>query len=75
MKSQAFTFHRFDEGIQLDAEGLHMVMPEEAALRQARLLPEVDTVLDGFCGVGGMAIAWARAGKRVIAIRGLWRRL
>ncbi|KTC99813.1 methyltransferase domain-containing protein [Legionella erythra] len=61
-------FHRFDEGIQLDAEGLHTVMPEEAALAQARIIHAADCVLDGFCGVGGAAIALARLGKKVIAI-------
>lgn len=61
-------FQRFDEGIQLDAEGLHTVMPEEAALKLAAQLGHVETVLDGFCGVGGVAIALARTGKRVFAI-------
>lgn len=60
-------FSRFDEGIQIDAEGLHCVMPEAAALEQARLI-EGEAVLDGFAGVGGSAIAFARAGKRVMAV-------
>ncbi len=61
-------FHCFDKGIQIDAEGLHTVMPEQTALEQALLLPEAETILDGFCGVGGLAIAYARSGKRVIAV-------
>ncbi|KTD46627.1 23S rRNA (uracil-C(5))-methyltransferase RlmCD [Legionella rubrilucens] len=61
-------FHRFDEGIQFDAEGLHTVMPEQAALAQAQLFHGADCVLDGFCGVGGAAIALARLGKKVIAV-------
>jgi len=61
-------FTRFDDGILIDAEGLHTVMPEHAALAQALLIPEAKTVLDGFCGTGGMSIAHARMGKTVIAI-------
>lgn len=61
-------FGRFDEGILIDAEGLHTVMPEKAALAQALLLPGAKTILDGFCGIGGMSIAHARMGKNVIAI-------
>lgn len=60
-------FQRFDEGIQLDSEGLHTVMPEAAALMLADRL-EAEIVLDGFCGVGGISIALARQGKRVIAV-------
>ncbi|HAT1821766.1 TPA: methyltransferase [Legionella pneumophila] len=61
-------FHRFDEGIQTDSEGLHTVMPEEAALTQAKLFNNEKIVVDGFCGIGGSAIALARRGKKVIAI-------
>ena len=61
-------FHRFDEGIQTDSEGLHTVMPEGAALIQANLLHNANIVVDGFCGIGGSAIALARTGKQVFAI-------
>lgn len=61
-------FQRFDEGIMIDADGLHTVMPEQTALEQAALFPDAETIVDGFCGVGGMAIAHARTGKKVIAI-------
>jgi trimethylguanosine synthase len=60
-------FSRFDAGIQIDAEGLHTVMPEQAALVQAKWLPG-HVILDGFAGVGGCAIAYAKAGKQVIAV-------
>lgn len=60
-------FSRFDDGIQTDAEGLYSVMPEEPALLQAERLV-ANSVLDAFCGIGGNAIAFARRGKRVIAV-------
>jgi len=61
-------FHRFDEGIQTDAEGLHTVIPESVAIMQAELLSKANIVLDGFCGIGGSAIALARRGKRVFTV-------
>jgi trimethylguanosine synthase len=61
-------FSRFDEGIQLDAEGCHTVMPEESALALAARLSYKKTVIDGFCGVGGISIALARVGLNVFAI-------
>lgn len=60
-------FTRWDEGIQTDLEGLYSVKPEAAAMSIARALPG-DCVLDAFCGIGGSAIAFARAGKRVITV-------
>jgi trimethylguanosine synthase len=60
-------FARFDEGIAIDEEGLFSVKPEQAALRIAERV-RGETVLDAFCGIGGSAIAFARSGKRVIAI-------
>lgn len=60
-------FSRFDEGIQIDEEGLYSVKPEAIARHIGeRLRGEV--ALDAFCGVGGSAIGLARAGKRVIAV-------
>jgi len=59
-------FSRFDEGIQIDAEGLYSVVPEKTALEQAQLVMG-RTVLDAFAGVGGNAIGFARSGKHVIA--------
>lgn len=60
-------FARFDEGIRIDAEGLYSVMPEDAALALARASSGA-SVLDGFAGVGGSAIAFARAGRSVTAV-------
>lgn len=60
-------FSQFDAGIQIDAEGLHTVMPEQAAFMQANWLPG-SIILDGFAGVGGCAIGYAKAGKQVIAV-------
>jgi trimethylguanosine synthase len=60
-------FSRWDEGILTDAEGLYSVKPEAFALEIAARLPG-DTVLDAFCGIGGSAIGFARAGKRVITV-------
>lgn len=60
-------FHRFDEGIQVDAEGLYSAKPEESALRIAEALGG-RVVLDAFCGVGGSAIGFARHGSRVLSV-------
>lgn len=60
-------FSRFDSGVKIDEEGLFSAKPEAIALHIARLLPG-STVLDAFCGVGGSAIGFARAGKRVLAV-------
>ncbi len=62
-----FLFSRFDEGIQLDREGLYSAKPESIASDIARSLPG-SCVLDGFCGVGGSAIGFARYKKSVISI-------
>lgn len=48
-------FSRFDDGIQIDKEGLYSAMPENA-------------VIDGMCGLGGLSIALAQAGKKVTAV-------
>ena len=60
-------FSRFDEGVEVDAEGLASVKPEAIALDIAGRL-KGQTVLDAFCGLGGSAIGFARAGKKVISI-------
>jgi trimethylguanosine synthase len=60
-------FLRFDEGIEIDEAGLYSVTPEKIALEQAETL-KCKTALDGFCGVGGNAISFARTGKKVFAI-------
>lgn len=60
-------FHRFDEGIELDAEALFQTKPEQTALDIAAVF-ERQVILDAFCGVGGVSIALARCGKTVIAL-------
>ncbi|KAH0617701.1 hypothetical protein JD844_016197 [Phrynosoma platyrhinos] len=64
-------FSRFDEGIQLDREGWFSVTPEKIAEHIAdrvRQSFKSDIIIDAFCGVGGNAIQFALAAKRVIAI-------
>ncbi|XP_056276770.1 trimethylguanosine synthase isoform X2 [Pseudoliparis swirei] len=65
-------FSRFDEGVRLDREGWFSVTPERIAehiaLRVERSFPEARLVVDAFCGVGGNAIQFALAGKRVLAV-------
>jgi trimethylguanosine synthase len=57
-------FSRFNEGIQLDAEGWYSVTPEAIANHvAARMTGGSSTgivLLDAFCGVGGNAIAFGR---------------
>ncbi len=60
-------FSRFDEGIQIDAEGLYSVCPEALALEIAQKV-RASTICDAFGGVGGNAIGFARAGKQVWSI-------
>lgn len=61
-------FSRWDEGVRADEEGLVSATPEALALRIARGARGV--VLDGTCGVGALAIAYAREPEvtRVIAV-------
>ncbi len=60
-------FSRFDEGIKIDEVGLYSATPEKIALEQAEMF-KCKTVVDGFCGVGGNAIAFARTCDEVYAI-------
>ncbi|CCJ08227.1 methyltransferase domain-containing protein [Methylocystis sp. SC2] len=60
-------FSKWDEGVETDEVGLFSVKPERFALEIGNLLTG-HTVLDAFCGIGGSAIAFARCGKRVIAV-------
>ena len=61
-------FSRWSEGIATDDEGLYSATPEAIALRIAGGARGV--VLDGTCGVGALAIAYARQPgvTRVIAV-------
>ena len=60
-------FSRFDEGIELDREGLYSATAEADALDMADRVPG-KRVLDAFGGVGGNAIGFARRGKSVICV-------
>ncbi len=60
-------FKRFDEGIQIDEVGLYSATPEEIALEQAKKM-NCKTVVDGFSGAGGNAIAFARICDKVFTI-------
>ncbi|XP_051131544.1 uncharacterized protein LOC127251737 [Andrographis paniculata] len=61
-------FSKYDEGIKLDEEGWYSVTPEEVAAAQARRCEGAGIVIDGFAGVGGNAIQFAKVCRRVIAI-------
>lgn len=54
-------------GVRLDDEGRWSLTPERLALRLARTADRAP-IVDAGCGLGGNAIAFARAGCRVIAI-------
>lgn len=51
----------------VDAIGRRSLTPRELADRQARRLA-AEAVVDGYCGLGGNAISFARAGARVLAV-------
>lgn len=54
-------------GVRLDEEGRWSLTPERLALRIARTADHAP-IVDAGCGLGGNAIAFARAGCRVTAI-------
>jgi hypothetical protein len=64
-RSRYAFFEKFDEGIQLDTESWYSVTPEKIAEYTARKMrdfnrnPEL-TVVDGFSGVGGNTIQFAK---------------
>jgi len=64
-------FSKWDQGIRLDEdpEARFSVTPEAMALQIAdQLQVRGKVVVDGFCGAGGNAIAFARRGATVIAL-------
>lgn len=69
-------FSKFDQGIRLDETGWFSVTPEQianfVAKRLKQSLPQARSgdhvLLDAFCGCGGNAIAFARAGFHVFAV-------
>lgn len=54
-------FSKYDEGIWMDEESWYSVTPEPIALQIAHEVSScgVNTIVDGFCGAGGNAIAFA----------------
>eukprot|EP00835_Amoeboradix_gromovi_P004862 NODE_409_length_9212_cov_0.585537.p6 type:complete len:232 gc:universal NODE_409_length_9212_cov_0.585537:4981-5676(+) len=60
-------FRNFDSGFLADEEGLYSITPHLAAKRIASRFSGM-IVVDGFCGIGGNTIAFARVCKKVIAI-------
>ncbi len=60
-------FSKFDDGIQTDIEGLYSVGPEEVADKIARKT-NARTVVEGFCGIGGNVIGFAKHADKVWAI-------
>ncbi|XP_042498834.1 trimethylguanosine synthase-like isoform X2 [Macadamia integrifolia] len=60
-------FSRYDEGIKMDEEGWFSVTPENIAMNHAQRCGG-GSVIDGFTGVGGNAIQFARMCYHVVAI-------
>ena len=52
-------FSRFDEGIEVDEEGLFSVTPEEIARTQSLHCGSRNLIIDAFSGIGGNAIQFA----------------
>jgi trimethylguanosine synthase len=59
-------FSRYSEGCLLDEEGWFSVTPERIADQIAERC-RCETIVDGFCGIGGNAIAFAKTCER-----GVW---
>ena len=60
-------FHRYEEGVRIDAEGWYSVTPEVLAAHMAERCA-CDLVVDAFAGVGGNSIQFALTCERVIAV-------
>jgi len=58
-------FPGFDSGFRTDAVGLFSATPKTIADEIAESV-HAETIVDAFCGIGCTAIAFARAGKKVI---------
>ncbi len=64
-KKRYFLFSKFDRGIKIDAESWYSVTPEIIAKHVAGRVTEKfgemnANVVDGFCGVGGNLIQFAK---------------
>ena len=61
-------FSKFDEGIVIDStESWFSITPEKIAIHLAERC-QSDVIVDGFCGVGGNTIQFAKTCSHVIAI-------
>ena len=56
-----------EQRMQMDVEGLYS-LAQQAVMDQITAQTKGKTVVDAFCGVGGSAIGFARAGKKVVSI-------
>lgn len=65
MREKTKAFRR--KGVRIDSGTRLFVTPEDLAMKLAKRA-ENKSVVDGFCGLGGNAIAFARCGCRVNAI-------
>ena len=63
-----------EKQMEFDEEGLFSLALQPIALDIAQRTPG-QVVADAFCGVGGMSIGFARAGKRVISVESDEKRL
>ncbi len=63
-------FSRFNEGIQVDFEGLYSITPEAIAEHVAKRVARsgARVVFDAFCGCGGNAIAFAKYCDVVLSV-------
>ncbi|OWM80719.1 hypothetical protein CDL15_Pgr006749 [Punica granatum] len=66
-KQRYHLFSRYDDGVKLDEEGWFSVTPEPIANHHA-LRCGSNAIIDGFTGVGGNAIQFAKCAKHVIAV-------
>lgn len=65
MREKTELFHK--QGVRIDKQSRLFVTPEVLAMKLAHKAAR-RAVVDGFCGLGGNAIAFARCGCRVTAI-------
>ena len=60
-------FERFDEGFLLDEDSWEFVVPDAIAEYISNKI-RCETVLDGFCGVGEVALKLSNTCSRVVAV-------
>lgn len=67
-KNRYYLFSKFDRGVKIDDESWYSITPETIAKHVANRVAEVygdqnANVMDGFCGVGGNLIQFARKSR------------